>query len=97
MDMHMEVHFNSLVNESFTIVNPPVIPNTGDMVNFDFTEFIKNKAALRKIEDYLQTGVFIAERISIHYYKNHVQIIVALLEEKHFNKEYMKLRKLRMN
>ncbi|MBN8720651.1 MAG: hypothetical protein J0H85_14465 [Sediminibacterium magnilacihabitans] len=88
MDIFLQVNFNSITSECFTIVNPPVIPNTGDTVDFEFSEFIENKKEVRKLENYLENGLFIAERLSISYYKEHVKVILVLHEDKHFIEAY---------
>ncbi len=95
MDVYMTVHFNSLINESFTIKNPPVIPITGDHLDFDFKEFIKDEKELQKLDEYKQNYIFLAEMLTKRYNKDHVEVIVVLFEEQHFKEVYPELARMR--
>jgi hypothetical protein len=97
MQTILEVHFNSLVKAKFRIVNPPIIPNTGDVVYFNFEELLSNKEDIQKLNDYLNNNILIAERSAIYYYNDRVEVTIILLEEKDFKHDYLKMTRHKMN
>jgi len=86
----LEVYFDSFdlsdfnyklgIPYAFRIINPPTIPNTGEMVEFKWEDYIQDKELLQKIEKVKteEEECFIAEIFKRAYSLNEVKVRLIL-------------------
>jgi len=70
---------------SFVILNPPVLPQQGKIIDAQWDHFIKDKKALKALDDLQHSSCLIANILSITYEKDQVEMLVVLTEESIFN------------
>ncbi|TKT85986.1 hypothetical protein [Dyadobacter frigoris] len=70
-----------------TIINPAVIPDPGDVVSFEITEFTTDSATIDNFKNYMKEGLFFVEHHSKTYGKQGVHVKVIVHEEEDFKRE----------
>jgi hypothetical protein len=66
------------------LIDPPVIPSTGDAVHLRLEEFIDDADFLRFFEDQTEGITFYAERSLTIVGKNEIEVIIVLHDEVNF-------------
>lgn len=67
------------------LVDPPVIPATGDMVHIRMEEFFEDADLIRNFEDQSEGIVYYAERLNTIIGKNETEVIIVLYQEQIFH------------
>lgn len=79
MNIKVKIVFdNTSFGEGFEILNPPVIPSTGEMVGFDWKSYINDKELVARLVETSEDHSFIAEVLSKDYSPNEVMVLVVL-------------------
>lgn len=66
---------------SVKITDPPVIPATGDGVDFRIEEFFDDADVINNFKDVAEGQVLYAERLNTIFGKNETEVIVVIYEE----------------
>ena len=87
--MNTKIHFcfeaEGLSSTSFVLLNPPVLPQEGKIIAAEWGHFIKDKKALKALDDLHHSSCLIANILSITYEKDQVKMLVVLTEESIYN------------
>lgn len=89
MDLRLKFSFNdSTYSAEFTIVNPPTVPEEGEVIGFRWRDFIADETVINKLEKYGEDGIFIANVFSRTYTRDYVTVSVYLYEEQNYEDEF---------
>jgi hypothetical protein len=70
------------------IENPPHVPQTGDPVNFNITDFFQDGKVIKAFEELEDGNLFYAERLQAKYSREEIEIIVVVYEEAIFKANF---------
>ena len=70
------------------LIDPPVIPATGDMVHLRMEEFFDDANLIRNFEDQSEGIVYYAERLNTIIGKNETEVIIVLYQEQKFRESF---------
>lgn len=70
------------------LIDPTVIPATGDIVYIRMEEFFDDAQVIRNLEDVAEGQVFYAERLNTIFGKNETEVIVVVYEEATFKEAF---------
>ena len=73
---------------SIKLIDPPVIPATGDKVHIRMEEFFEDADLLNNFSDQSEGQVYYAERMNTIIGKNETEVIVVLFEEAIFKQQF---------
>lgn len=71
---------------SVKLINPPVIPATGDPEHIRIEEFFEDADLIRNFEDQSEGQVYYAERLNTIIGKDRIEVVVVLYSEATFKK-----------
>jgi hypothetical protein len=83
MQVILSVNFTYLLNTSFQIINPLVLPVEGDVFDCEWKDFIEDTSIVQTLEDNADC-IWIVNVISKHYYKDKVIITITLVESSNY-------------
>ncbi len=83
MQVILSVNFTSLLNTSFQIINPLVLPVEGDVFDCEWKDFIEDTSIVQTLEDNADC-IWIVNVISKHYYKDKVILTITLVESSNY-------------
>jgi hypothetical protein len=75
-------------SRSIKLIDPPVIPATGDKVHIRMEEFFEDADLLSKFNDQSEGQVYYAERMNTIIGKTETEVIVVLFEEAVFKQQF---------
>lgn len=70
-----------LGSTSFEILNPPVLPQEGKIIDAQWEHYIEDAEALKALEDINENGYLIANILSIKYTQDEVKMLVVLMKD----------------
>lgn len=71
------------------LIDPPVIPATGDPVGFKMDDFFYDSQIFHNYREIFDGQLCIAKRVSLNYAKDEININIVLYEEKAFKQLQM--------
>lgn len=79
MDVRVEFVFNNPeLGPGFEIQNPPVLPENGDILNFDWESYLSDKRQISLIHSFEQEHSFVAQIVGKAYSPKQVVVTVSL-------------------
>jgi hypothetical protein len=84
-----EKGFESKCKHEFKIHNPVVLPAEGEIVDFEWRNFLDNEDFIKELEYFDENDLWFCNIHSKKYYKNHIETTILLTDEKTY-KEYYK-------
>jgi hypothetical protein len=84
MDLELEFHFNDGGISDFKILNPPTIPNQGEVISIQWEDFLTDARELEIIREIEENDVFKVDIFMRTYKRNSVTINARLYREKDY-------------